>query len=277
MTPDRKGRIAARSQPTSPALPSLFIHQLGRSRRTIDAQAFSTITTDCHRKRLSVHQSCALPVRTMIRVLAYTLTMVLYHRQVRVAAGPLPLVFARWRDRLATAFSLSASIPVACVPLSRGLPLCNLFGWVHSRGTPGRPFPSAANMPQNRPVVHERLPRCICKTRLNRPPPSNFPVFIRFSGLRNPFCKTAADTGRSGVSPVSPVLPHETLVVLSFSEYRTRLRSCRRKGATLQGVEKRCGAGLPTLVAGAPAGRVGGLPRDSETACPRQIPATCLF
>jgi hypothetical protein len=65
------------------SIPPLFIHQLGRSRWTIDAQAFQTITTDCHLKRPSVHQSCALVVLTMIRVLAYTLTMVFYHRQVR--------------------------------------------------------------------------------------------------------------------------------------------------------------------------------------------------
>jgi hypothetical protein len=65
------------------AIAPLFIHQLGRSRWTIDAQVFQTITTDCHLKQPSVHQSCALIVLTMIRVLAYNLTMVFYYRQVR--------------------------------------------------------------------------------------------------------------------------------------------------------------------------------------------------
>ena len=46
-------------------------------------QAFQTITTDCRLKRPSAHQDCALIVLTMIRVLAFTLTMVFYYRQVR--------------------------------------------------------------------------------------------------------------------------------------------------------------------------------------------------
>mgnify|MGYP005842012207 CR=1 FL=1 len=65
------------------AIPPRFIHQLGRSRWVIDAQAFQTVTTDCHLKQPSVHQDCALVVLTMIRVLAYTLAMVFYFRQVR--------------------------------------------------------------------------------------------------------------------------------------------------------------------------------------------------
>jgi hypothetical protein len=46
---------------------------------------FQTITTDGHLKKASVHQqrAQALVVLTMIRVLAYTLTLVFYHRQVR--------------------------------------------------------------------------------------------------------------------------------------------------------------------------------------------------
>jgi hypothetical protein len=75
------------------SIPPLFIHQLGRSRWTIDAQAFPTITPDCHLKRPSVHQSCALVVLTMIRVLAYTLTMVFYHRQVRSHCRAAPPSF----------------------------------------------------------------------------------------------------------------------------------------------------------------------------------------
>ena len=65
------------------SIPPYFIHQLGRSRWTIDVQAFQTITTDCHLKRPSTHQEIALIMLTMIRVLGYTLTMVFYYRQVR--------------------------------------------------------------------------------------------------------------------------------------------------------------------------------------------------
>jgi len=65
------------------AIPPQFLYQLGRSRWSIDTQAFQTITTDCHLKRPSVHQDVALVVLTMIRVLAYTLALVFYHRQVR--------------------------------------------------------------------------------------------------------------------------------------------------------------------------------------------------
>src|ERR1035441_8496953 len=46
------------------AIPPYFIHQLGRSRWTIDVQAFQTITTDCHLKQPSAHQDCALIVLT---------------------------------------------------------------------------------------------------------------------------------------------------------------------------------------------------------------------
>jgi len=65
-------------------VPPLFIHQLGRSRWRIDSEVFQTITTDGHLKKPSVHQqrAQALVVLTMIRVLAYTLTLVFYHRQV---------------------------------------------------------------------------------------------------------------------------------------------------------------------------------------------------
>ena len=66
-------------------VPPLFIHELGRSRWTIDAEAFQTITTDGHLKQPSVHQDRgqALVNLTMIRVLAYTLSVVFYYRQVR--------------------------------------------------------------------------------------------------------------------------------------------------------------------------------------------------
>jgi hypothetical protein len=61
----------------------LFIHQFSRSRWRIDTEVFQTITTDCHLKRPAVHQTTALVVLTMIRFLAYTLSLVFYHRQVR--------------------------------------------------------------------------------------------------------------------------------------------------------------------------------------------------
>ncbi len=61
----------------------LFLHQLSRSRWRIDTEVFHTLTTDCHLKHPAVHQTTALVVLTMIRFLAYTLSLVFYHRQVR--------------------------------------------------------------------------------------------------------------------------------------------------------------------------------------------------
>ncbi len=60
----------------------LFIHQFSRSRWRIDTEVFHTLTTDCHLKHPAVHQTTALVVLTMIRFLAYTLSLVFYHRQV---------------------------------------------------------------------------------------------------------------------------------------------------------------------------------------------------
>src|SRR2546426_8689973 len=65
------------------SIPPLFIHQLGRGRWRIDTEVFQTITTDCHLKHPAVHQTTALVVLTMIRFLAYTLSLVFYQRQVR--------------------------------------------------------------------------------------------------------------------------------------------------------------------------------------------------
>lgn len=71
------------------AIPPTFLHPLSRSRWRIDTEVFQTLTTDCHLKHPAVHQSTALLVLTMIRVLAYTLSLVFYHRQVRShARGP---------------------------------------------------------------------------------------------------------------------------------------------------------------------------------------------
>ena len=64
------------------AIPPSFIHQLSRSRWRIDAEVFQTITTDCHLKHPAVHQSTALVVLTMIRLLAYALSSVFYQRQI---------------------------------------------------------------------------------------------------------------------------------------------------------------------------------------------------
>jgi len=86
-----KGKTA-RSQPSTNFYPTnfelgsispLFIHQFSRSRWRIDTEVFQTITTDCHLKHPAVHQTTALVVLTMIRFLAYTLSLVFYHRQVR--------------------------------------------------------------------------------------------------------------------------------------------------------------------------------------------------
>jgi hypothetical protein len=60
-----------------------FIHQFGRSRWRIDTEVFQTITTGFHLKHPAVHQTTALVALTMIRFLAYTLSLVFYHRQVR--------------------------------------------------------------------------------------------------------------------------------------------------------------------------------------------------
>lgn len=65
------------------SIPPLFIHQLAGGRWRIDTEVFQTLTTDCHLKHPAVHQSTALVVLTMIRLLAFTLSMVFYQRQVR--------------------------------------------------------------------------------------------------------------------------------------------------------------------------------------------------
>ena len=80
-----------------------FIHQLGRSRWTIDAAAFQTLTTNSHLKQPSVHQGVAFVVLTLIRVLAYTLTTVFYHRQVRSHCRKRPPSFCEMARTLALA------------------------------------------------------------------------------------------------------------------------------------------------------------------------------
>lgn len=86
------------------AIPPLFVYQLSRSRWRIDAEVFQTVTTDCHLKHPAVHQSTALVVLTMIRLLAYTLSSLFYHRQVRShARGPCD-GFHEFAKRLAYGF-----------------------------------------------------------------------------------------------------------------------------------------------------------------------------
>jgi len=65
-------------------IPPALIEQLGRCRWRIDTEVFQTLTTTCSLKRPSVHahHDQALVGLTMIRVLAYLLTLVFFHRQV---------------------------------------------------------------------------------------------------------------------------------------------------------------------------------------------------
>ena len=88
------------------SVPPLFIYQLGRSRWIIDTTVFQTMTTDGHLKRPSVHQdrAKALIVLTMIRVLAYTLTLAFFIRQVRSHFRKCSLGFCDLAQRLADWF-----------------------------------------------------------------------------------------------------------------------------------------------------------------------------
>jgi hypothetical protein len=86
----------------------LFIHQFSRSRWRIDTEVFQTITTDCHLKHPAVHQTTALVVLTMIRFLAYTLSLVFYHRQVRSHARGKCETFHECAKRIAYWFVASA-------------------------------------------------------------------------------------------------------------------------------------------------------------------------
>jgi Transposase DDE domain len=80
------------------SVPPVFIHQLGRSRWIIDTTVFQTMTTDAHLKRPSV--------LTRIRVLAYTLTLVFFHRQVRSHFRKCSLGFCDLAQTLAHWFLL---------------------------------------------------------------------------------------------------------------------------------------------------------------------------
>jgi len=86
------------------SIPPLFIHQIGRSRWRIDTQVFQTLTADCHLKHPAAHQSTAIIVLTMIRLLAYTLSLVFFQRQVCSHARGDPGTFLESAKRLANWF-----------------------------------------------------------------------------------------------------------------------------------------------------------------------------
>jgi hypothetical protein len=90
------------------SIPPVFIHQLGRSRWLIDSEVFQTMTTDL--KRPSVHQDHgqALIALTMIRVLAFTLTQVFFHRQMRSRFRKSSFGFCDLARRLADQFLVMA-------------------------------------------------------------------------------------------------------------------------------------------------------------------------
>jgi len=79
----------------------LFIHQFSRSRWRIDTEVFQTIPTGCHLKHPAVHLTTALVVLTMIRFLAYTLSLVFYQRQVRSHARGKCETFHEFAKRIA--------------------------------------------------------------------------------------------------------------------------------------------------------------------------------
>jgi hypothetical protein len=86
------------------SIPPRFIHELGRSRWRVDTEVFQTLTTQAHLKQPSVHQTGALVLLTMIRVLAYTLSLVFYHRQVLSHARQTPPSFSEMARLLAYLF-----------------------------------------------------------------------------------------------------------------------------------------------------------------------------
>jgi hypothetical protein len=112
-----KSRIAASQESTNfyatnfdlGSISPLFIHEFSRSRWRIDTEVFQTITTDCHLKHPAVHQTTALVVLTMIRFLAYTLSLVFYHRQVRSHARGKCETFHDCAKRIAYWFAAFAA------------------------------------------------------------------------------------------------------------------------------------------------------------------------
>lgn len=74
------------------------------ARGRVDTEVFQTLTTQAPLKQPSVHQTWALVLLTMIRVLAYTLSLVFYHRQVVSQARRTPPRFSERARHLAYLF-----------------------------------------------------------------------------------------------------------------------------------------------------------------------------
>jgi hypothetical protein len=93
------------------SIPPFFLHQLGRSRWDIDARLFQTLVTQGALKQPSLHQGYekAPVVLAMIRVLAFTLAQVFYHRQVRSHLRKASCGFCDLARRMAERFSLLAT------------------------------------------------------------------------------------------------------------------------------------------------------------------------
>ena len=94
------------------AIPPWFIHQLGRSRWRIDAEVFQTIANQGSLKQPSLHQGYeqAWVVLTMIRVLAFTLAQVFYHRQLLSHLRKPALGFCDFARRIARQFLQNQSL-----------------------------------------------------------------------------------------------------------------------------------------------------------------------
>lgn|GEM_PF-4229530 len=69
------------------SIPPLFLYQWACSRRQIDAQVFQPLTVDCHFGHAAAHQDPALVVWIMIRLPAYTPSLLSYCRQVLSRRG----------------------------------------------------------------------------------------------------------------------------------------------------------------------------------------------
>jgi hypothetical protein len=76
------------------SIPRRFIYEQGLGRWRLDTEVFPTLSTQAHLKQPSVHQTYALVQLTMIRVLAYKLSLVFYHRQVVSHARQTPSSFS---------------------------------------------------------------------------------------------------------------------------------------------------------------------------------------
>jgi hypothetical protein len=136
-----------------------------------------TLTTQAHLKQSTVHQTCALAVLTMIRVLAYTLSLVFYHRQVVGHARQTPPSFSEMVRLLAYLFlppTLGLQLRHRANPnlhVPRGVPrpttFCQLkaavfaatLGW--QEPLPNPPYGGkVGNQPTGQPDTSRRSPVC---------------------------------------------------------------------------------------------------------------------